>query len=155
MAESRAAKQADVEVARNVRDALRWIRTMIDASLPGFERWLHLECPAPRGGGMAPEQMLRALALNAIWGSPRSEILLDTIWAHATYRDFVGVQPGTPRWDTATFARYRNQMLDKYLIHRFLVQVLQDAVQEGMFGARRMELPSAATGASAEPEVCD
>lgn len=143
--QSDSGEQESAEEAERVRHALRRIRLTVDTMLPGFERWLHLACPAPVTGAMTPEQTIRALALQAIWGSPRSCTLIERIWSTAAYRDFVGVQRSTPRWDSEVFSRYRNQLLDHYLIHRFLIQVLQDAAQEELLGASSLRtLPPAA-----------
>jgi hypothetical protein len=105
---------------------------MVDARLGALHHWLHLVCAPPGLCTIEPEQMVRALLVQALFSIPRNRLLIEQIWYSRLYRWFVGLQEDVPRWNQAIFSAYREQMLAHELIRDILARVMLQAGREGL-----------------------
>jgi len=116
---------------------LRRIRSMIDTALGALHDWLHLVCSPPGCCSIAPEQLVRALLLQALYSIRRNRQLVEQIWYCRLFRWFVGLSFDDPTWNVAIFSTYRGQMLDHEILRQVLVRVLCEANREGLVPAER------------------
>jgi len=118
---------------------LHRIRSIVDAPLGAYHRWLELVCPCPSRVSIAPAQMMRALLLQWLYSIARNRELIERIWDSKLLRDFVGVQADEVRWNQAAFGDYRRQMLDHEIVRRLLADVVAQAEREGLLGERGLD----------------
>ena len=83
---------------------LREIKNLIDPileTMSGFFDTLYAESGRP---SIPPEQLLRALVLQALHTIRSERFLMEQIDLHLAYRWFVGLSADEPVWDTTVFS---------------------------------------------------
>ena len=76
-----------------------------------------------RRAGLPPEQVLRALAIWALYGVPSERRLLEELEYNLLYRWFVGIAPDTKLWSRAAFRDHRRRLHEAGLVTEFLARL--------------------------------
>ena len=105
---------------------LRAIRPLVNAALERlsgrFERMY-----APRGrASIAPEKLLRALLLQALFSVRSERQLVEQITYNMMFRWFVGLSMDAPVWDVTVFTKNRDRLLAGDVARGFLAAILAD-----------------------------
>ena len=105
---------------------LRAIRALVNAALerlsPTFER-MYAEEGRP---SIAPERLLRALLLQALFTIRSERQLMQQISYNMLFRWFVGLAMDAPVWDVTVFTKNRDRLLQGDVARGFLAAILVD-----------------------------
>src|SRR5215831_9059511 len=105
---------------------LRAIRALVNAALerisPRFAR-MYAEEGRP---SIAPERLLRALLLQALFTIRSERQLMQQISYNMLFRWFVGLSMDAPVWDVTVFTKNRDRLLRGDVARRFLAAILVD-----------------------------
>lgn len=95
------------------------------AAVVGDLRW-KLDRLYPPGGKTvaAPEEVLRALLLWALYGIPSERRLMEELDYNLLYRWFVGLQIDDPMWSRQAFMDHRKRLAGSGVIGEFIRGVL-------------------------------
>ena len=106
---------------------LRAIRQMVDQALRDLS--LHFEALYARGGrpSIPPEQLLRALLLQVLYGMRSERQLMEQVDYNLLYRWFVGLGMDESAWDATVFTKNRDRLLQGEVSQRLLVAVVEQA----------------------------
>ncbi len=105
---------------------LRAIRLLVNAALerlsPKFDAMY-----APGGRhSIAPERLLRALLLQALFSVRSERQLMEQITYNMMFRWFVGLSMDAPVWDVTVFTKNRERLLEGDIARGFLAAILVD-----------------------------
>lgn len=111
--------------ARVRRDhPLRAIRAIVNEALAGLERefsGLYSRIGRP---SIAPEQLLRAMLLQAFYSIRSERQLMERLEYDLLFRWFVGIGVDDAVWEHSTFSKNRDRLLDGDIAAKFLGAVL-------------------------------
>jgi transposase len=103
---------------------LRAIRGIVDAALEGLSRAFEtLYSPIGRPS-IAPEKLLRALLLQAVYSVRSERQLMEQMDYNLLFRWFVGLGMDAPIWDVTVFTKNRERLLAGDVAAHFLARVL-------------------------------
>jgi transposase len=112
---------ADSRIPQN--HPLREMKNLIDPILqemsPFFDK-LYSDIGRP---SIPPEQLLRALVLQALHTIRSERFLMEQIDLHLAYRWFVGLSADEPVWDPTTFTKNRDRLLEQEVSQEFFDSV--------------------------------
>ncbi len=106
---------------------LRPIRTMVDVALKGLSRSftrMYADWGRP---SIAPERLLRALLLQALYSIRSERMLMEQLEYNLLFRWFVGLNRGEPVWVATVFSKNRDRLLMGEIAEKFFAQVLGQA----------------------------
>ena len=105
---------------------LRAIRPLVNAALqrlsPQFDK---IYAPGGRDS-VAPERLLRALLLQALFSVRSERQLMEQITYNMMFRWFVGLSMDAPVWDVTVFTKNRERLLQGDIARGFLAAILVD-----------------------------
>jgi transposase len=111
---------------------LRRVREMTDRALgdlsPRFEG-LYSEMGRP---SIPPEQLLRALLLQALFSVRSERQLMEQLDYNLLYRWFVGLRMDEGVWDVTVFTKNRDRLLGGEIAENFFEAVLEQAQERGL-----------------------
>jgi transposase len=106
--------------------SLRAIRPLVNAALqrlsPQFDK---IYAPSGRDS-IAPERLLRALLLQALFSVRSERQLMEQITYNMMFRWFVGLSMDAPVWDVTVFTKNRERLLQGDIARGFLAAILVD-----------------------------
>jgi transposase len=111
---------------------LRRVREMADRALKELSPWfdrLYAQVGRP---SIPPEQLLRALILQALNTIRSERQLMDQIDGNWRYRWFVGLKLDEPVWDVTVFTKNRERLLRGEVSQKFFEQVRAQAENAGL-----------------------
>ena len=106
---------------------LRPIRTMVDTALKGLTRSftrMYVDWGRP---SIAPEKLLRALLLQALYSIRSERMLMEQLEYNLLFRWFVGLNMDEPVWVATVFSKNRDRLLRGEIAEKFFAQVLRQA----------------------------
>ena len=105
---------------------LRAIRLLVNAALERLSGRFE-QMYAPRGrDSIAPEKLLRALLLQALFSVRSERQLVEQITYNMMFRWFVGLSMDAPVWDVTVFTKNRDRLLAGDIARSFLAAILID-----------------------------
>jgi transposase len=115
-----------VDLERRVRGdhPLRTIREIANAALSDLSRAftaLYTDFGRP---SIAPEKLLRAMLLQALYGIRSERQLMERLEFDLLFRWFVGLGVDDPVWDHSTFSKNRDRLLEGEIAAKFLAAIL-------------------------------
>ena len=115
-----------VDLEKRVRPdhPLRTIKTLVDEALAGMSGEFAALYSRIGRPSVPPEQLLRAMLLQAFYSIRSERQLMERIEFDLLYRWFVGLGIDDPAWDATTFTKNRDRLLEGTIAHRFLAAVL-------------------------------
>ena len=103
---------------------LRAIRELVDAALRELSRSFDRLYAREGRPSIAPERLLRALLLQAIYTVRSERQLMEQLDYNLLFRWFVGLSADDPVWDATTFCKNRDRLLNGDIAARFFASVL-------------------------------
>lgn len=103
------------------------LREMSRAFTAAYSRWGRPSIP--------PEQLLKALLLQALYSVRSERQLVEQIDVNLLFRWFLDLPVDQPAWDATTFTKNRERFEEHGLIQRFFADVVQQAIAEGLVSA--------------------
>ena len=105
---------------------LQAIRPLVNAALERLSGRFE-QMYAPRGrDSIAPEKLLRALLLQALFSVRSERQLMEQITYNMMFRWFVGLSIDAPVWDVTVFTKNRDRLLAGDIARGFLTTLLAD-----------------------------
>ena len=117
----------DLEQRVPAEHPLRAIRRMVDQALGDLSQ--HFDTLYARGGrpSIPPEQLLRALLLQVLYGLRSERQLMEQVAYNLLYRWFVGLAMDEAAWDATVYSKNRDRLLQGEVSQRLLVAVVEQA----------------------------
>jgi transposase len=111
---------------------LRAIRPMVDQALGELSG--HFDRLYARGGrpSIPPEQLLRALLLQGLYGLRSERQLMEQVDFNLLYRWFVGLAMDEEIWDATVYSKNRERLLQGEVSQHLLAAVVEQARVQGL-----------------------
>jgi transposase len=125
---------------------LRPIRKIVNAALTGLSpslRDLYARIGRP---SIPPEQLLRALLLQAFYSIRSERQLMERLDFDLLFRWFVGLGIDDPVWNHSTFSKNRDRLLAGDVAAEFLVQVLDQAQVRRLLSSEHFSVDGSLVG---------
>lgn len=104
---------------------LRQIRALVNEALKGLDGDFAMLYAQQIGRpSIAPERLLRAMLLQAIYSIRSERQLMERLAFDLLFRWFVGLGADEPAWDASTFSKNRDRLLEGDIAAKFLTAVL-------------------------------
>lgn len=103
---------------------LRPIREIVDRALASLSRQFAVLYSHTGRPSIPPEQLLRALLLQAFYTVRSERQLMEQLEYNLLFRWFVGLSMDAPVWDATTFSKNRDRLLDGDIAREFMGAVL-------------------------------
>jgi transposase len=114
----------DLEARVRQDHPLRAIRDVVNEALSALEReFAALYAPIGRPS-IAPEQLLRAMLLQAFYSIRSERQLMERLEYDLLFRWFVGIGVDDAAWDHSSFSKNRDRLLEGDMAAKFLAAVL-------------------------------
>lgn len=111
---------------------LRAIKGMADEALRGLNRRFAAMYAKRGRRSIPPEQLLRALLLQALYSLRSERQLMEQIEYNLLFRWFVGLSMDDRVWDASTFSQNRKRLLKGDVAQAFFGQVAKQAAEAGL-----------------------
>src|SRR6059058_3293622 len=106
---------------------LRPLRVMTDEALKELQPRFHKLYAKTGRPSIAPEKLLRALLLQALYSVRSERLLMEQLDYNLLFRWFVGLNMDDAVWDASTFSKNRERMLEGDIAEAFFQGVLGEA----------------------------
>jgi transposase len=106
---------------------LRPIRVMVDAALESMSRRFDEMYAKAGRPSIAPERLLRALLLQALYSIRSERMLVEQLEYNLLFRWFVGLNMSEPAWNHAVFSKNRERLLAGDVAHELFACVVEQA----------------------------
>jgi transposase len=111
---------------------LRKIRTLVDAALAELSRAFDELYATTGRPSIAPEKLLRALLLQALYAKRSERLLMEELDYSLLFRWFVGLAIDDPVWDATVFSKNRDRLIAGQIASRFFVAVREQLEKSGL-----------------------
>jgi transposase len=105
---------------------LRSIKLLVDAALDRLSVDFAAIYASTGRPSIAPEKLLRALLLQALFSVRSERQLMQQITYNMLFRWFVGLAMDAPVWDVTVFTKNRDRLLEGDIARGFLAAILAD-----------------------------
>ena len=111
---------------------LRPLRVMTDEALRELRPRFHKLYAKTGRPSIAPEKLLRALLLQALYSVRSERMLMEQLDYNLLFRWFVGLNMDDAIWDVTVFTKNRERLLDGDIAEAFFQAVLQQARERSL-----------------------
>jgi transposase len=111
---------------------LRKIRTMVEAALAELSRAFDELYATTGRPSIAPEKLLRALLLQALYAKRSERLLMEELDYSRWFRWFVGLAIDDEVWDATVFSKNRDRLIAGEIASRFFVAVREQLEKSGV-----------------------
>jgi transposase len=128
---------------------LRAVKRMADEALRGL--WRRFESLYSTTGrpSIPPEQLLRALLLQALYSVRSERLLVEQLEYNLLFRWFVGLAMDDRVWDATVFSKNRERLVEGEIARAFLSEVLGLAEAKGLISDEHFTVDGTLLEASA------
>src|SRR5271157_5816561 len=106
---------------------LRAVKRMADEALRGLWRKFESLYSTTGRPSIPPEQLLRALLLQALYSIRSERMLVEQLEYNLLFRWFVGLNMSEPAWNHAVFSKNRERLLAGDVAHELFACVVEQA----------------------------
>ena len=118
---------------------LRPLRVMTDEALRELQPRFHKLYAKTGRPSIAPEKLLRALLLQALYSVRSERLLMEQLDYNLLFRWFVGLNMDDAIWDVTVFTKNRERLLDGDIAEAFFQAVLRSARERRLLSDERTE----------------
>jgi transposase len=119
---------------------LRPIREIVNVALREMDRTFEAMY-APLGReSIPPEQLLRGLLLQALYGLRSERLLCEQLGYNLLYRWFVGLTLESAPWDHSTYSKNRDRLIEHEVMRELFERVLDRAREAGLLSAEHFSV---------------
>jgi transposase len=111
---------------------LRSIRTILNAALSRLDADFNGMYAATGRDSIAPEKLLRALTLQALYGLRSERALCEHLGYNLLFRWFVGIAIDDTVWDHSSFTTNRDRLIEHDAVKRLFSEILVTADEAGL-----------------------
>jgi transposase len=127
---------------------LRPLRVMTDEALRVLQPRFHKLYAKTGRPSIAPEKLLRALLLQALYSVRSERRLMEQLDYNLLFRWFVGLNMDDTIWDVTVFTKNRERLLDGDIAEAFFQAVLQQARERSLLSDEHFTVDGTLTGRS-------
>jgi transposase len=113
---------------------LRAIRKLVDEALGELSKQFDELYASTGRPSIAPEKLLRALLLQALYGKRSERLLMEELDYSLLFRWFVGLAIDDDVWDATVFSKNRDRLIAGEIAARFFVAVRGQLERSGLLG---------------------
>src|SRR5213594_1315222 len=106
---------------------LRPLRVMTDEALKELQPRFHKLYAKTGRPSIAPEKLLRALLLQALYSVRSERLLMEQLDYNLLFRWFVGLNMDDGVWDATVFSKNRDRLLEADIARLFFQAVVEEA----------------------------
>src|SRR5580693_4889697 len=128
---------------------LRPLRVMTDEALRELQPRFHRLYAKTGRPSIAPEKLLRALLLQALYSVRSERMLMEQLDYNLLFRWFVGLNMDDPIWDVTVFTKNRERLLDGDIAEAFFRAELKQARQRNLLSDEHFTVDGALLEAGA------
>ncbi len=128
---------------------LRVVKALTDEALRGLSRELSKLYARTGRPSIPPEQLLRALVLQALYTVRSERLLMEQLEYNLLFRWFVGLSMDDRVWDATVFTKNRERLMDGDIARAFLREVLKLAGAKGLLSDEHFTVDGTLLEASA------
>lgn len=122
--------EQQLDVFSYVSPEQRPLRVMTDEALRELQPRFNRLCAKRGRPSIAPEKLLRALLLQALYSVRGERMLMEQLNYNLLFRWFVGLNMDDSVWDVTVFTKNRERLLDGDIAEAFFQAVLQQAREQ-------------------------
>lgn len=111
---------------------LRLIRKMVDEALEELSKSFEELYARTGRPSIAPEKLLRALLLQALYGKRSERLLMEELDYSLLFRWFVGLAIDDEVWDATVFSKNRDRLIEGEIASRFFAAVRGQLERSGL-----------------------
>lgn len=111
---------------------LRAVRDILNAALARLDAGFNLMYAATGRDSIAPEKLLRALVLQALYSIRSERALCEHLGYNMLYRWFVGIPMHTEIWDHSSFTRNRDRLIAHDAVRALFDEIVTTADRAGL-----------------------
>ena len=111
---------------------LRVIRTILNAALARLNADFNAMYAPTGRDSIAPEKLLRALTLQALYGLRSERALCEHLGYNLLFRWFVGIAIDDTVWDHSSFTTNRDRLIEHDAVKRLFSEILVTADEAGL-----------------------
>lgn len=119
---------------------LRPIREIVNAALCEMDATFAAMYPPTGRESIPPEQLLRGLLLQALYGLRSERLLCEQLGYNLLYRWFVGLDLESAPWDHSTYSKNRDRLIEHEVIRELFARVLDRAREAGLLSAEHFSV---------------
>jgi len=119
---------------------LRAIRSLVNAALDRLSPEFAAIYARNGRPSIAPERLLRALLLQALFSVRSERQLMQQITYNMLFRWFIGLAMDAPVWDVTVFTKNRDRLLEGDIARGFLVAILADPQVKPLLSAEHFSV---------------
>ncbi|MGH7041726.1 MAG: IS5 family transposase [Acetobacteraceae bacterium] len=119
---------------------LRAIRVLVNAALDRLSPRLQAIYAAGGRASIAPEKLLRALLLQALFSIRSERQLMEQLKYNMLFRWFVGLAMDVAVWDVTVFTKNRERLVAGDIAREFLAAILADPEVRGLLSAEHFSV---------------
>ena len=130
---------------------LRAIRQMVDQALKELSSHLDGLYASTGRPSIAPEKLLRALLLQALYGKRSERLLMEELDYSLLFRWFVGLAIDDEVWDATVFSKNRDRLIEGEVAARFFAAVRSQLEWSGLLSDEHFTVDGDHAGGMGEP----
>src|SRR6201994_2677990 len=111
---------------------LRPLRVMTDEALRELQPRFHKLYAKSGRPSIAPEKLLRALLLQALYSVRSERLLMEQLNYNLLFRWFVGLSLDAEIWDVTVFTKNRERLIEGDIASKFMAAVLNQERVKGL-----------------------
>lgn len=119
---------------------LRAIREIVNAALREMDGTFARMYAALGRESIPPEQLLRGLLLQALYGLRSERLLCEQLGYNLLYRWFVGLTLESAPWDHSTYSKNRDRLIEREVMRELFERVLEQAREAGLLSAEHFSV---------------
>jgi transposase len=119
---------------------LRPIREIVNGVLTDMDELFARMYPEGGRESIPPEQLLRGLLLQALYGLRSERLLCEQLNYNLLFRWFVGISLDKEPWDHSTYTKNRDRLLEHDVARVLFEQVLEQARQDGLLSSEHFSV---------------
>ena len=141
---------------------LRAVRDILNAALARLDAEFNLMYASTGRDSIAPEKLLRALLLQALYGIRSERALCEHLSYNMLYRWFVGIPMHAEVWDHLSFTRNRDRLIEHDAVRALFDEIVTTADRAGLLSDEHFSVDGTlirawashkSSGPQANPEV--
>src|ERR1700704_4413681 len=130
---------------------LRVIRKLVDEALGELSKDFAELYASTGRPSIAPEKLLRALLLQALYGKRSERLLMEELDYSLLFRWFVGLAIDDEVWDATVFSKNRDRLIEGEVAARFFAAVRSQLEWSGLLSDEHFTVDGDHAGGMGEP----
>lgn len=119
---------------------LRPIREILDRALREMDRTFAAMYADSGRDSIPPEQLLRGLILQALYGVRSERLLCEQLGYNMLFRWFVGLSMEGQPWDHSTYSKNRDRLIEHEVVRELFERVLDQAREKHLLSAEHFSV---------------